>query len=330
MSFNVFFVIILGVFVVYNFLVNLFMILFQITGLTKEKARFQVISLLTNSGFTTKESEAVTGHKMRRRLAVVVMITGNIFSILIVTLFINLVLSFDKTQIKDSIWIVLIAFASFLVLVIIIRLPFINKAIQNSIVKISNRIIKGKHKNAVTILDEFGDEAICKILVYSLPEILKDTCLADAMISKKYGINIMSLERNNRVVKVKADTIIQPGDVILVYGKYINIRDLFLNEGLVKVEEIESTDNVIEIIDNFHGEAMAKVFINKVPKNLENKTLLDSPLREKYNIVVLSINRNSNIFMATKDTIIEKDDELTVFGSYKDIKDVFLIKEEDN
>ena len=40
-------------------LIQVFSVLFRISGLTKVKAKFQVISLLTNSGFTTSESEIV-------------------------------------------------------------------------------------------------------------------------------------------------------------------------------------------------------------------------------------------------------------------------------
>lgn len=324
MNFSVFFIILLGVVVVFVALVNLFMILFQISGLTKEKSRFQVISLLTNSGFTTKESEAVTSSKMRRNIAIGVMITGSIFSIVIVTLFVNLVLSFDKEQLYDSFWSLVIGSSIFILVLIIVRLPGVRKGTQKLIVGISNRVLKGKNKNVVTILDELGDEAICKILIYGLPEILKDVSLADANITKKYGINVLSLERGNRILKAHADTIIQPGDNIVVYGKYVNIRDLFLNQRIIKPVEIANITNTIEIIDNFHGEAMAKVIVNTVPNKLKNKTLQQSELRDKQNIVVLSINRNSRIFMPTKDDSILKDDELTLFGSYSKIKEVFL------
>ena len=42
--------------IVYWIISELFTILFRLTGLPDEKARFQVISLLTGSGFTTRES----------------------------------------------------------------------------------------------------------------------------------------------------------------------------------------------------------------------------------------------------------------------------------
>ncbi len=43
--------------------------LFMLTGLPERKARFQVISILTNTGFTTGESEVITSSRRRRRLA---------------------------------------------------------------------------------------------------------------------------------------------------------------------------------------------------------------------------------------------------------------------
>ena len=45
---------------------ELFTMLFRFTGLPEEKARFQVISLLTSSGFTTRESEMIISTKSRR------------------------------------------------------------------------------------------------------------------------------------------------------------------------------------------------------------------------------------------------------------------------
>ena len=69
-------------------IVDFFTILFRLTGMPIEKARFQVISLLTSTGFTTKESETITQHPVRRKLAAWLMIfsyasTATIISFLI-------------------------------------------------------------------------------------------------------------------------------------------------------------------------------------------------------------------------------------------------------
>ena len=53
LAFSLFALVILGYWVISE----LFTLLFRFTGLPDEKARFQVISLLTGCGFTTRESE---------------------------------------------------------------------------------------------------------------------------------------------------------------------------------------------------------------------------------------------------------------------------------
>ena len=81
---------------------------------------------------------------MRRNIAIGVMITGSIFSIVIVTLFVNLVLSFDKEQLYDSFWSLVIGSSIFILVLIIVRLPGVRKGTQKLIVGISNRVLKGK------------------------------------------------------------------------------------------------------------------------------------------------------------------------------------------
>ena len=48
-------------------LVEILAIVFRITGLDSQKARFQVISILTHTGFTTRESELIAQHPLRRK-----------------------------------------------------------------------------------------------------------------------------------------------------------------------------------------------------------------------------------------------------------------------
>ena len=62
--------------VIFLIIIEVITVLFKLTGLSEEKARFQVISLLTGSGFTTRESELITQHPSRRKLAQLLMITG--------------------------------------------------------------------------------------------------------------------------------------------------------------------------------------------------------------------------------------------------------------
>lgn len=47
------------------------------TGMSRSTARFQARSAFTGSGFTTKESEEVVGHPIRRRVVMTLMLLGN-------------------------------------------------------------------------------------------------------------------------------------------------------------------------------------------------------------------------------------------------------------
>ena len=67
---NIYLALLLFSFVVllYWVITELFTFFFRLTGLPAERARFQVISLLTGTGFTTRESEIILSSRRRRRL----------------------------------------------------------------------------------------------------------------------------------------------------------------------------------------------------------------------------------------------------------------------
>ena len=77
----------------YWVITELFTFFFRLTGLPDDRARFQVLSLLTGTGFTTRESELILGSRRRRRLARVTMLFGYVFNVTIVSALVNVFLS---------------------------------------------------------------------------------------------------------------------------------------------------------------------------------------------------------------------------------------------
>ena len=92
----------------YWVITELFTFFFRLTGLPAEKARFQVISLLTGTGFTTRESEMILSSRRRRRLARATMLFGYVFNITIVSAFINVFLSMKSAQVGQQFFSLLI------------------------------------------------------------------------------------------------------------------------------------------------------------------------------------------------------------------------------
>jgi len=52
-------------------------IAFETTGMERAKARFQALSALSGTGFTTREAESVVSHPKRRRIAAWLIFLGN-------------------------------------------------------------------------------------------------------------------------------------------------------------------------------------------------------------------------------------------------------------
>ncbi|MFC4099306.1 hypothetical protein [Paenibacillus xanthanilyticus] len=68
--------------------------LFVVTGLERSISRFQVISMLTGTGFTTKESELILRHPIRRKIGIALILFGA-FSLAVVISSITNILADD-------------------------------------------------------------------------------------------------------------------------------------------------------------------------------------------------------------------------------------------
>ena len=317
----------LSIVLVYIVIIKIYITLSRITGLTKEKAKFQVISMLTNSGYTTNESELIVNNRRRRKIAFFCMITGMIFNVIIVSLLINVLFNLTPQEATQSSRVILISVGIFFLLLIISRIPFIKRLIERVFEKIAEKVIGSKNpNNIITELDSYGKNSIVQVSINTLPTNMREKSLADLNLNKKYGLNILLIKRNNRIVEPNANTFLEKGDNIIIFGTTSNINEIFT----AKKEEIidlidDSKENTLKILDNYGKEAMVEININKVPNFMENKRLAETKLKETYGINILVLKRNENVVVINKDTIIEKNDNLIVLGIYTKIKEAFLL-----
>ena len=72
-----------------------------------------------------------------------------------------------------------------------------------------------------------------------------------------------------------------------------------------------------------------EVYVDEVPKELENVKLADIHLNDRYNITIGMIKRNDQYVLVDKNTIILKGDTLALFGPYKNIKLLFKNDDKD-
>ena len=214
--------------IVYIVISDIITILFRLTGMTEEKARFQVISLLTNSGFTTRESEAVVSSKLRRRLARATMLFGYAFTVTIVSTTVNFFMTMDRTEL-DSLLILLPILAAVLVAFHLIRRSsFVKTRFDRAIESLGNRIMFGRDANPVVLVEDYGAMVVAHVFLHRVPPMLQDRPLSETEIMSKYNIMVMMVKAPNEEARqANADTVLKANDVIIVLGKRRAIMEVF-------------------------------------------------------------------------------------------------------
>ncbi len=327
-------VLIITVIIIYYALIKFFSVLFRITGLPMEKAGFQAVSLLTNAGYTTGESEIVVSEKTRRRIATAAMLTGYFFSVVIVSLFINLFLSINFAKYEEELISLFIGFGGLVMFFLFLRIPVIAKAMNNLLDGITVRVFKKAAKeNYISVLDTYGADAVVNIFLYKVPEFLEGKCIVDSDIRKRFNVNILMYTRNGQNHYVKADTIFSNKDTLIAFGPLASIRDAFLlkeheDKPETKRKSMDADSNVITIMSNFGYQVMAEIKLNRVPPVMAEKSLLESKIKDYFSINIMMVSRDEKPITLSKDTVIEKGDRVIAFGPYESIHTLFGDSEE--
>ena len=181
--------------VIYMVIAELFTILFRFTGLPDEKARFQVISLLTGCGFTTRESEMILSSKARRRLARITMLFGYVFNITIVTAFINIFFSLKENQAGRYFTGILIPLAAAAVILLFIRVPMIKAWGDRVLERFARKLLRHDSTNTALLIDYIGQASIAQVTLYEVPEEFRGLPLSETDLKTDRNISL------SRVVK---------------------------------------------------------------------------------------------------------------------------------
>ena len=164
---------ILAVTAIYMVTIEIFSVAFKLTGLATNKLKFQVASLFTGAGFTTAESELITNDDRRRKIAMTCMYTGHIFSVVIMGLVINLLISINDLSRSSKEWYFIVFYVSLgvFLLVLFIKIPPINKRFQRLLENIAINTSKRKREtNIVTVLDYYGRSAVVEVILNKITD----------------------------------------------------------------------------------------------------------------------------------------------------------------
>ena len=211
---------------------EIFTILFRLTGLPEKKARFQAVSLLTTSGFTTGESELVMKTTLRRNIARSAMILGYTFSAAFISIFVSLIISIGTDGNKEAtedLWIVVFTLVAILIVFIILtKIKFVKELFDKIVTKISYRILKNKSDNILTVIDKYSTDIIAEIHLAFIPELFVENNLEKSQIKQEYGIVVLAVSRKNKVFNsIQKDFVFEKGDIVTLYGNEKSIKEIF-------------------------------------------------------------------------------------------------------
>ena len=213
---------------VYWVISEIFTILFRFVGLPEEKARFQVTSLLTGAGFTTRESEMILSTKQRRRLARILMLFGYVFNISVVSAFINVFLSLNTAQFGNYFLGALIPLAAVALVFGLSRIRAVRRFFDRIISKAAGTLTGHENDNSVMLIDHIGKGSIAQITLNQVPEYLAGVELIDSGLKEKRNILVMLVEHKNAQIDVPTGhTVFEAGDKLTVFGDYKTICKAF-------------------------------------------------------------------------------------------------------
>ena len=181
------------------------------TGMERTKARFQALSALTGTGFTTTEAESIVNHPKRRKIATWLIFLG---SVGIITFLFLLILYLRAGLNAPTLGHIIIIIVSVVVFVLLVWTGIINS--------LSNSIIKLFHKARVIIpeqiLHQSGEYGVARVKMGETEE-FKDLTIGNTKY-KERNITILAIERGSTVVsQPKDDETLMTGDYLLCYGK---------------------------------------------------------------------------------------------------------------
>lgn len=186
----------------------------MMTGLDGDRARFQALSALTGTGFTTREAESIVNHPKRRKIISWLMIIGNAG---IVTVIVTATSSFvSSTGVELPITAAILLAGVF----VVYRIARHRGVVRRWDIFVEGRLSRsGAFKNAPTEdLLHFGEGygLVREIVTPESP--LADRTLVGSQLSSR-GVLVLGIERGPRWIPIpKPDETMRPGDRVVVYG----------------------------------------------------------------------------------------------------------------
>lgn len=202
----------------------------MLTGLSRESARFQARSAFSGVGYTTTEAESIVNHPVRRRIAMMLMLIGNIG---LATVGASMMVSLLDAKANDS-WLFNIGMLSLGIvsLMLVARSHWIERRLNRIIAWSLRRFTDLDVRDYVAILNLQEGYAVTEMRV-DPGDWLADKTLIDLNLPRE-GVLILGVHcsrANCYIGAPTATTEIHVGDTLVMYGPIDRLKELDQRRG---------------------------------------------------------------------------------------------------
>ena len=206
--------------VIMGLVIEIAVILFRMTGLKKVIARYQVISMLTGTGFTTNESSLIIDHPIRRRISAILILFGY-FSLAVMISSIAAILSNDL-----RIELLLIVITCLAAVILILRNKTVTGLLEEKFEHEMDEQFNLEDWPMKTALELEDSDMVAMLNIEKNSTFLG--CQSDEMIQDEDDINLLFIHRGDVILrKGFHDEKLQAGDKIMVFGDEKTIKKKF-------------------------------------------------------------------------------------------------------
>ena len=193
----------------------------ELTGLSREAARFQARSAFSGTGFTTTEAEMIVGHPVRRRIVMTLMLIGNIG---IVSVIGSVTLSFVTMKEQSHPWVGWSTMAAgLLALVLIARSRLIDRYLCRTIAWALTKWTDLEARDYANLLHLSSGYGVLETQVSSnlAGKTVEDSGLYAA------GIVVLGVQsaKNPYEGAPSHARVLKEGDTLVLYGETRSMRD---------------------------------------------------------------------------------------------------------
>ncbi len=202
--------------------IEFFTAIFQIGGMSRTKARFQVLSLLTNSGFKTKESELITNDNFKRKVAVFIMGYTYVSLLVFISTLVYVAVEGDLLTLFAYILVEIVLFYN------IFTMVAVKKLIYNFVYWLSTKHLLEKDANTLKVIEEYNNKVLATVTIHSLADDINEVEIQTLEQLSTLEIQVLCIERQSVLINTVLPTQkLTVGDKVTVYGDLINIQFLF-------------------------------------------------------------------------------------------------------